>query len=191
MFKKISKISLSTLMILMASSAAVSEEKETAEVKIARAMTAAPSDISARATIMDVDGTILRKGNNGWVCLPGVGLIPGDKHPMCNDKVWMSWMKSAANGGKFSTDVIGVSYMMAGDAMVNNDDPAATDKTKGMWVQEGPHLMMLFPNKEMYANLPRNPYSGGPYVMWDRTPLAHVMVPLKAKDQKKTALNKH
>ena len=151
--------------------------------KIARAMSAAPSDISENATIMDVDGTILREGSNDWVCLPGVGLIPGDKHPMCNDPVWMKWMAAVASGSEFSTDVVGVSYMLQGDAMVNNDNPMATDPNDGgVWVQDGPHLMMLFPNKDLVANLPRDPFVGGAYVMWGDTPLWHVMVPVEAKE---------
>jgi len=155
---------------------------ETAEDKIARAITAAPSDITDSATIMDVNGTILRSGTNGWVCLPGIGLIPGDKHPMCNDAVWMKWMAAAAVGSAFSTDVIGVSYMLAGDALVNNDNPMATDPNDGgVWVQDGPHIMMLFPNLDMVADLPRNPFMGGPYVMWGKTPLAHVMLPIETK----------
>jgi hypothetical protein len=173
--------------IFMATSAMAVDKEETVKEKIARAITAAPSDITDKATIMDTDGTILRKGTNGWVCLPGVGLIPGDKHPMCNDEVWMKWMKAAAEGKPFSTTVIGTSYMLAGDAMVNNNNPAATDPNDGgVWAQDGPHLMMLFPNKEMIANLPRDPFVGGPYVMWDNTPLVHVMVPVEAKvDPKK------
>jgi len=155
---------------------------ETAEVKIARAMSAAPADISANATIMDVDGTVLRQGSNEWVCLPGVGLIPGDEHPMCNDPVWMEWMAAVAAGSEFSTDVVGVSYMLQGDAMVNNDNPMATDPNDGgVWVQDGPHLMMLFPDRDMVANLPRDPFAGGAYVMWADTPLWHVMVPVEAK----------
>ncbi|MEX0827799.1 MAG: hypothetical protein WD005_02495 [Haliea sp.] len=156
---------------------------ESVDDKIARAMSAAPSDISAEATIMDVDGTVLRGGSNGWVCLPGVGLIPGDDHPMCNDAVWMQWMAAAGSGSAFSTDVIGISYMLQGDAMVNNDNPMATDPNDGgVWVQDGPHLMMLFPNMDMLADLPRDPFAGGPYVMWGETPLAHVMVPIEAKE---------
>ena len=76
--------------------AATSSTAETIEDKIARAVTAAPADITGAATIMDVDGTILRAGTNGWVCLPGIGLIPGDQHPMCNDAVWMKWMAAAS-----------------------------------------------------------------------------------------------
>ncbi len=155
---------------------------ESNDAKIARAMSAAPADISTDATIMDVDGTILREGSNDWVCLPGVGLIPGDDHPMCNDPVWKKLMAAFASGTQFSTDVVGVSYMLQGDALVNNDNPMATDPNDGgVWVQDGPHLMMLFPNMEMLAELPRDPFVGGPYVMWGETPLAHVMVPIEPK----------
>lgn len=155
---------------------------ESNDAKIARAMSAAPADISTDATIMDVDGTTLREGSNDWVCLPGVGLIPGDDHPMCNDPVWMKWMAAIASGTEFSTDVVGVSYMLQGDALVNNDNPMATDPNDGgVWVQDGPHLMMLFPNMEMLAELPRDPFVGGPYVMWGDTPLAHVMLPIEPK----------
>lgn len=157
-------------------------ETESAEVKIARAITAGHPGITDNATIMDVDGTILREGSNGWTCLPGIGLIPGDKHPMCNDQVWMKWMKATAEGKPFSTDVVGVSYMMAGDALVNNDNPAATDPNDGgVWVQEGPHLMILFPSTDPIASLPRDPFVGGHYVMWDKTPMVHMMIPLAAK----------
>jgi hypothetical protein len=101
---------------------------------------------------------------------------------MCNDAVWMDWIKAASTGTPFSTDVIGVSYMLQGDALVNNANPAATDPNDGgMWVQDGPHLMMLFPSIEEIAHLPRDPFAGGPYVMWDNTPMVHVMVPVEAK----------
>lgn len=175
-------LSLTVLAVGAAGADEPADAAETAEQKIARAITAAPSDITDNATIMDVDGTILREGSNGWVCLPGVGLIPGDRHPMCNDAVWMEWMAAAASGSEFSTDVVGVSYMLAGDALVNNDNPMATDPNDGgVWVQDGPHLMMLFPDLDMVSNMPRNPYLGGPYVMWGDTSMAHVMVPVEAK----------
>ncbi len=176
------KCVIGSLLVLTLTSSAMAGSAETVEEKIARAITAAPADITKNATIMDVDGAILRKGTNEWVCFPGVGLIPGDKHPMCNDKVWMKWMKAVSTKTPFTTDVIGVSYMLAGDALVNNDNPMATDPNDGgVWVQDGPHLMMLFPNKDMISSLPRNPFVGGPYVMWDKTPLVHVMVPIEAK----------
>lgn len=178
--------SLAAMLALSMACAATPSVSETTEEKIARALTAAPSDVTDDATIMDVDGTVLRSGTNGWVCLPGIGLIPGDTHPMCNDAVWMKWMAAAASGTAFTTDKVGFSYMLAGDAMVNNDNPMATDPNDGgVWVQEGPHLMVLFPQTEMLAGLPRNPYDGGPYVMWDETPLVHLMLPLDAKQAPK------
>lgn len=155
---------------------------ETKQAKIERAMSAAPLDVSSKATIIDVDGTVLRKGTNGWTCMPGISLIPGDKHPMCNDKVWMKWMKAVKENKPFKTDVIGVSYMLQGDALVNNDNPAATDPNDGgTWVKEGPHIMLLVPEYMSLKGLPRNPFVGGPYIMWDKTPLVHVMIPTEAK----------
>ncbi|MBU4062081.1 hypothetical protein [Hyphomonas sp.] len=156
--------------------------EDSVEAKINRAMLAAPPDISGAAKIVDMDGTVLREGNNGWTCIPGIPLIPGDEHPMCNDETWTAWLKAAMTSGEFSTDVIGVSYMLQGDAMVHNMDPTATvHDHSGMWVQDGPHLMMLFPTASEIAALPRDPYAGGPYVMWDKTPLVHVMVPVEPK----------
>ena len=170
---------VASLVALTASAA----DAETTADKIKRAKTAAPPDVTDNATFLDLDGTLLQQGTNGWVCFPGIPLIPGDTHPMCNDAVWMKWMEAISSGGTFSTDVIGVSYMLAGDAMVNNADPMATDHNDGgVWVQEGPHLMILFPDKNMVAGLPTDPYAGGPYVMWSDTPLWHVMVPIEAKD---------
>jgi hypothetical protein len=164
--------------------AAEPAEVSAVDQKIARAMLAAPSDISAGATIVDVDGTVLREGSNGWTCLPGIPLIPGDEHPMCNDAAWTAWLKAAMTGSDFSTDVIGVSYMLQGDAMVHNMDPGATTHDdSGMWVQDGPHIMMLFPTTAEIASLPRDPYAGGPYVMWDNTPMVHVMVPVEPKSR--------
>ena len=170
-----SALALSACLFLF--SGTVAAEEESKDAKIARSMSAAPSSISAEATIMDIDGTILREGTNGWTCLPGVGLIPGDKHPMCNDATWMAWMKAAGEGTPFTTDIVGYSYMLQGDAMVNNDNPAATDQNEGTWVQEGPHLMLLLPTS-MLDGVNRDPSVAGPYVMWGDTPLVHVMVPV-------------
>jgi len=175
---KLITLMISSLLSLSLAGISYAGSAETKETKIARAVSAAPASISDKATVMDADGTILREGSNGWTCMPGVALIPGDVHPMCNDAVWMAWMKAAKDGTTFSTDVVGFSYMLQGDALVNNDNPAATDPNDGgVWVQEGPHLMMLMP-KAMLKDLPRDPFASGPYVMWDNTPMVHVMVPV-------------
>jgi hypothetical protein len=126
---------------------------------------------------MVVDGKVLKEGSNGWVCMPGIG--PGDDHPMCNDQVWVELMKAAGFGSDFHTDRIGISYMLQGDALVSNSNPAAKDPNNGdVWVQEGPHLMVVVP-REMLKGLSDDPYNGGPYVMWKDTPYAHIMVPVR------------
>lgn len=149
--------------------------------KIDRAQSAAHSDLSARATILDADGTVLRQGDSDWQCFPGIPLMPGDKHPMCNDSVWMAFLDAASQGKPFTTDRIGISYMMQGDANVSNANPAATDPNNGdVWVEEGPHVMIIVP-KELLKGVSDDPYNGGPYVMWKDTPYAHIMVPLDNK----------
>jgi hypothetical protein len=154
-----------------------SHSGESAAGKIARAQSATHPGISNNAAVMDVDGKVLKQGSNGWTCMPGIG--PGDNHPMCNDEVWAKLMQAAAAGADFQTDRIGISYMLQGDALVSNSNPAATDPKNGdVWVQEGPHLMIVAP-KEMLKGLSDDPYNGGPYVMWKDTPYAHIMVPIR------------
>ncbi len=151
--------------------------KESRTAKIARAMQAAPPSVSQSATIVDLDGTVLRAGSNGWTCQPGV--FPGDDHPMCNDDVWLRLVKAVGSKSGFKTDRIGISYMLKGDTNVSNSNPYATDPNNGdVWIEEGPHLMIVLPDRKMLEGMSSNPYSGGPYVMWKDTPYAHIMVPV-------------
>lgn len=149
-----------------------------AEDLIKQAMSAAPASISAEATIMDSDGTILREGTNGWTCMPHT--MPGDNAPMCNDAVWMKLMQAVGSQSDFETDRIGISYMLQGDvgAGVSNATPYHPDpKNADDYTETGPHLMIVVP-KEMLAGITDDPKSGGPYVMWGDTPYAHIMVPV-------------
>ena len=154
------------------------------EAKIAQAMKAGPSSISKNATIMDADGTVLRKGTNGWVCMPSSG--PGSTHPMCNDDVWMTALASFGKNEPFKITRVGISYMLAGDDNVNNADPFDKKQDPGeVWVQEGPHIMIIVPDVAMLEGISEDPFNGGPYVMWKGTPFAHIMVPLKPHHKKK------
>ncbi|MEZ9922351.1 hypothetical protein AB4342_19765, partial [Vibrio breoganii] len=42
-----------------------------ADEKVQRAESAAHSDLSSKATILDTDGSVLREGNPHWHCVPG------------------------------------------------------------------------------------------------------------------------
>jgi hypothetical protein len=146
------------------------------QAQIDRAMQAAPASISQHATIMTSDGAMLRQGTNGWTCMPDSG--PGSSHPMCNDAVWMKLMAAVGSKAPFETARIGISYMLAGDDNVNNADPFDTHQDPGeVWVQEGPHLMIVVPTAAL-EGVSDDPNNGGPYVMWKGTPYAHIMVPV-------------
>ena len=64
---------------------------------IASAMTAAPKKVAAAATIVAVgaDGKIrtLRKGNNGFTCMPD-NLTTPDPDPMCMDQAALEWAEA-------------------------------------------------------------------------------------------------
>ena len=143
------------------------------------AMSSAPSNVSSKATIIDSKGKILRKGSNGWTCMPGTP--PNENvNPMCVDKTWQKWLKAYMEQTPYNSEneSFGTSYMLIGDQAVDNDDPFNLDKSKGTWIAEGPHLMLLLPESLM-SNLPTDPYAGGPYVMWKGNEFVHVMVPLE------------
>ena len=176
--------------ILLSNMALADGHKESNETKIKRAMSAAPNMISADATILDVDGTVLKEGNNGWTCYPGVPVVPGSVDPMCNDAVWEAWLAAVAGGKTFETDIVGFSYMLQGDGLVSNDDPGATDQTKGTWIKEGPHLMLLLP-KSAIGKVPTTPTAPGPYVMWGETPLFHLMVPIADRPEGALVVHDH
>jgi len=155
----------------------LAETEDAKDAKIDRAMSAAPDSISDNAEIIDADGTVLRPGSNGWHCFPALG--PGSTHPMCADEVWMNFITALGSKADFKTARIGISYMLAGDDDVNNADPFDTEHDPGeVWVQEGPHLMIIVPDKAMLEGISDDPGNGGPYVMWKDTPYAHIMVPV-------------
>ena len=146
--------------------------------RIALARSAAPAAISADATIV-VDGEVVVEGSNGWTCMPDT--MPGDGAAMCNDATWMRLMGAVGSQADFSTDRIGISYMLQGEppgAGVSNSSPYHPDPENAEdYVESGPHLMIVVP-KAMLAGIPTDPRSGGPYVMWGDTPYAHIMIPI-------------
>lgn len=171
---------LSSLGILLSAGASAGEP---VEVKIARAMSSAPAAISAEATIMDSDGTILREGSNSWTCMPDT--MPGDKAPMCNDATWMKMMMAVGSQADFTTDRIGISYMLQGEppgSGVSNSTPYHPDPRNAEdYVETGPHMMIVVP-KHLLKGITDDPSTGGPYVMWGDTPYAHIMIPVALEE---------
>ena len=175
--------------VLMASPV-LAGDSDLKEEKIKRAMKAAPSMISDNALILDLDGSVLRQGSNGWTCYPGVPLIADSTDPMCNDPIWQAWIKADSEGKSYTTEKIGFSYMLAGDGLVNNDDPGATDQNQGTWIKEGPHIMLLLP-KSALGDVPTTPAEPGPYVMWGESPMFHLMVPVADRPEGALIIHQH
>jgi hypothetical protein len=176
------KVAAGAAVLLLTLVPAGASEDELTEVKIARAMSAAPPAISAAATILDNDGTVLREGSNGWTCLPNT--LPGDKAPICNDALWMKMLQALGSQAPFEADGIGISYMLQGDigAGVSNTTPYHPDhKNADDYTETGPHLMIIVP-KAMLEGISDDPSLGGPHVMWGDTPYAHIMVPVAPAD---------
>ncbi len=147
------------------------------QADIQSAISAGPSSLTKNATIMRWDGKVLRKGTNGWTCLPD---IPdnGGTDPWCVDASWLNLLDALSNNKTPSYDKVGIGYMLSGDAPISNITPAGK-KEDGDWV-EGlkAHLMILVPDHAMFDNLSTDPNNGGPWIMWPNTPYAHIMVPI-------------
>jgi hypothetical protein len=139
------------------------------------ATSAAPSDISAKATVVDhSEGgktRTVRQGSNNWVCMA---------HPeiMCLDKNWQHWADAWINKQTPKVSGIGIAYMLQGDTGASNTDPYATGPSpSNEWVVTPAHIMVLTSDPKLLESLPTDPHSGGPWVMWKGTPYAHIMVP--------------
>ncbi len=142
---------------------------------IASAESAGPSSVTSDATIKAPDGSVLREGSNSYTCYPQQTIIG----PMCNEAVWDALIGAMLNKESFEPDTFSVSYMLAGEGTalgVSNSDPYASDPdTSDDWVKEGPHLMIVVPDRAMLEGLSTDP-NDPVYVMWKDTPYAHIMV---------------
>ena len=173
------KCAIGVAMFIVAAFVAVAQadSHQEEEAIIADALLAAPSSITERATVLDVQGNVVRQGSSGWACRPGPDLENGH-NAMCNDAVFEKWMVARAAKSDFKTDRIGISYMLAGDEGSNTDPFAEAPTADNDWVVEGPHIMIFVPDPAMLEGISTDPDNGGPYVMWKGTPYAHIMIPV-------------
>lgn len=153
---------------------------------IASAQSAAPASISSKATVVQMDGKgamkVLRKGTNGWTCMPDSPATPGPD-PMCFDASAGKWAEAWVGHKTPPAGTVGVMYMLEGGTDASNVDPYATKPTtENAWIKTGPHIMIVG-SKEVLAGYPSGPTpdTAAPYVMWAGTPYAHLMVPVATK----------
>ncbi|RDI62013.1 hypothetical protein [Microvirga subterranea] len=150
---------------------------------IKSAMSAAPPAVAEHASVVTVsaDGTmkVLRKGDNGFTCLPDSPSTPGPD-PMCADQNAMEWVKAWLERKPPPANKVGFLYMLAGGTDASNTDPyAEKPEANNNWVETGPHVMVVGA-KGMMEGYPRTPKpdTSQPYVMWADTPYEHLMLPV-------------
>jgi hypothetical protein len=122
-----------------------SEDDLEKAVKIARAVRSGPSVITRDATVAEMDHhgtmTVLRQGNNGWICTPGNENRVGDP-PMCVDEPGMQWFRDALARKPAPTNRSpGLCYMLCGATQHSNDTPF--DQTSPP-IPIGPHWMVVY-----------------------------------------------
>ena len=109
-----------TIALGLARSAPVAGQDDAdTEAKIENAMSAAPSSVSANATILDNElddagkFVVLREGSNGWYCFPDVLGTPGPD-PQCLDQTWLDWLVCVRCRRRAEHDGAGVGLHAAG-----------------------------------------------------------------------------
>lgn len=164
--------------LMPVAASAQSDQPGATHARIASALSAAPASVTAHAMVVELDGTVLRPGSNGWVCMPDDPGTPNDS-PMCLDAAWREFMDAYMSRRQPELRGIGFGYMLQGDFPVSNIDPFATGPTAANeWVEDsGAHIMMIVADASLLESLPTDAANGGPWVMWKGTPYAHVMIP--------------
>jgi hypothetical protein len=166
--------------------AAVKKEAgKSKEWKMQNAMSAAPQAVAKNATIVDypekegAESPVLRKGSNEWTCFPDDPKTPGND-PRCLDKMALLWAQAHRAKKEPKLASPGIGYMLQGGSSASNDDPFATKPPVGKsWMKERPHVM-VFPTEKLDPKVySSDPHSGGPWIMFGRTPYEHLMVPVK------------
>lgn len=143
------------------------------------ALGAAPAAVAAGATVMAGDGKILRQGTNGWTCMPDDPSTPGPD-PMCVDKNGLAWAMAMMGHKAPPAGAIGMAYMLKGGSDSSNTDPYAKGSV-GHWITTGPHVMILSADAARVSGYPggEHPDTAKPSVMFEGTPYAHIMLPVK------------
>jgi hypothetical protein len=163
-----------------------------AEWKIWAYSTAAPSFIASECAVLDVDGTLLREGTNGWTAMaanPRGMADPEngwkDAHEamaMVGDAQAMKWAMAFMNGKTPEMDHDGWAWMLHGDMGEDNTKQLVfkkEDATEGHWIESGAHLMLMPKDPSSLKGQTTDFNSGAPYIMFEGTGYDHIMIPVE------------
>lgn len=140
---------------------------------IDQALRAAPEAMRETAGVIRPDGTELQAAQGEFRCtVLSIG-------SMCGDQTFVEWAQAFSEQREDyqAPEQLGLGYMLEGHSQpVSMTDPFATAEA-GETFTEGPHIMILSPQGAM-PQLASDHQSGEPYVMWEGTPFAHIMMPV-------------
>lgn len=146
---------------------------------ISNALSAAPRRLAwdAAVAVFQRDGHLrtVRHGRNGITCLPDDQTTPWND-PMCADAEGLLWIQSwHRHDPRPANTRPGVVYMMKGGFEITAKQP--WEIPRHPVVVQTPHMMMAWPFNPADINFPDRPTEqSGIWVMWPRTPYAHVMI---------------
>ncbi len=162
------------------------------EWKIWAYSTAAPSYIAENCTVVDVDGSILREGSNGWTAMaanprgmanPENGWKdPHEAMPMVGDGAAMQWAMAYMSGKTPEIDSDGFAWMLHGDMGEDNTKQLVFNKedaAEGQWIESGPHLMLFPKDPATLEGQTTDFNTGAPYIMFAGTGYDHLMIPVQ------------
>jgi hypothetical protein len=157
--------------------------------KIADALRAGPSFITKNASILDWPSApgakyrVLRKGTNGWTCLPGIPGYPHDE-PGCFDQTFFQWIKDSLAGRQPHIQKIGISYMYGGAWVPDKSGHGSKDGE----FHVGPHIMIVSSHETQseLESFSRDGSDGMPYVthLPNGTDL-FLVIPIRQADDKR------
>ncbi len=162
-----------------------------AEWQIWAYSTAAPPPLGTNATVIGIDGSILRQGTNGWTCMVG-NPRPAPEGgwesahqamPVCADDEGMKWMNDFTQGKAPKLERDTFMWMLHGDVGEDNTTAGVLNKADAKdateWIESGPHLMLLPKDPSSLNEFTENFNTGEPYAMFRGTPGAHLMIPVE------------
>ncbi len=188
--RKLLKLPLALSALVLLPQTAFAQEETAADpaqpdaaAMIASALKAAPEAITATATLADLAGNVLRQGTSGFTCMPDDPEIPGDA-PICLDAGWHAFINAWMNQEEPPVlEEPAFIYALQGGWPASNVDPYAAGPTEdNEWLGiSDPHIAVLVPDASMLEGISTDPKNGGPWIMWDDTPYAHLMIPAARK----------
>ncbi len=164
----------STSAIAQDQAASSDHPTESTQVRISRALSSGPPNVTKDATVAEMDDAgnlkVLRQGSNEFTCVPGNPKVLG-KPPYCADKAAVQWNIDRIQHKPGPTiREPGIEYMLAGAMVKNRADP------NGPPIHVPPHWMILWPFDLANSGLSISRKTAGAYIMLPGTPWAHIHV---------------